>query len=344
MAGISAFQVGKNNKRTNANRCFLDTPIVQYARIVRVIDAQTVVAEAIVRSSLSRNIYTVTLLSFSSALMEVNVYPRVGETVIVFFVQQFDPRMFYQKDVESFEAAGYNQSSGVGILVSTLKHAAVTVASHYTDGGKPMLDVNSKAEIFAKFLDSMAVEFCRAAYDSDDEKAVSMLLRQGRPFLQAFLDKVKREHGFWKDGGGDLIKLDAAVDERYSRYAPITKNIQGTQDITIGIDDNGDATPAAVTYTLGEDADIAVSSGSGRSEVFEKDVVLESGDVITIRTRDKKIDIKNQSQSLGAVLSDFIQAVHDAITLGSSTSQEMNPATKLALQALKNRCESLLEV
>ena len=127
---------------------------------------------------------------------------------------------------------------------------------------------------------------------------------KGRPFLEQHFSKTERCYGFWKDSDNEWEELDAAVTEKYSYYAPITRDIQGTQTTSIGLSTDKDDKP------------------------------VETGE---------KFTVKNSAQSLGAVLADFIQAVHDAITLGSPTTQTMNPATQAALQALKTRCEALLE-
>ena len=249
---MSAFQIFKNNSRTNANNRFHDTPIIQYARVIKVIDIQTVIAEAVVQTALSREVYTVTLLNLSSALMEINVYPKLDDTVLIFFVQRHDPRMFSEKTVRNPEATGYNQFSGVGILVSTVKNFADTVASFYENDGKPAADINFGAVLDATFTNAVAINFCRAVFDSADERLISLCFGQGRPFMQRFLSTVTREYGFWKDSEGELIPLDAAVVERYSEYAPIIKDIQGTQQIDIGLGADKDGNPVETDASVYE--------------------------------------------------------------------------------------------
>jgi len=383
---ISAFQLFKNNSRTNANNFLHDTPIVSFGRVVKVIDAQTVVAEAVVQASLSREAYAVTLLDFSSALAETSVYPKLGDTVLLLFLQRHDPRMFIMETISNPNAAGYNRFSGVGVLMSSAKSMAKTVLSFCENGSIPIASLKSSAEWHAAFHDAAEIAFCRAAINSGDERLVAMLFGQGRPLIQEFHSRVERKYGFWRNNDRELVELDASVKEAYSVHAPIERSVQGSQTANVGLGEDKDGNPvetdapiaqiihgkapvaldirspqdisigigncetgesgeqrdAPVTICLGEKADICVDSGSGKAEKYAKPIQMESGDAIRI-TAGEKITVENASESLGAVLSDFIQAVHDAITLGSSTAQAMNPDTKDALQALKRRCEALLE-
>jgi hypothetical protein len=400
----SAFQLLKNNARTNNNARLHNTPIISYGRVTRVIDIQTVVVETIVQTSLSKEIYTVSLLNLSSALLEISDEPKLGDTVLLLFLQRHHPRMFISETVDAPDATGYNKFSGVGILMSTAKKAASTVISCYAADGKPVMDITSYAEMSATFNSLMTIEFCRAVFDSEDEQLITVLFGVGRSLVEKHFAWMEREHGFWKDPENELIEMDASVTERYSKYAPITRNIQGAQTTSAGLETDKDGNPAEtdapitetihgkapvvrdirspqtvivgigndetgdaeeqrdapVDITLGEKADISLSSKSGMVVHFDKAVQLESDDAynlkitgkVTVSSDDaieiaagtgKKIKVHNAAQSLGQILSDFIQAVHDAVTLGSPTTQAMNPVTKLMLQTLKTRCEALME-
>ena len=383
---LSAFQLFKNNARTNSNNALHDTPIVQYGRVIKVIDVQTVIVEAVIQTSLAKEAYTATLLNLSSALLEISAWPKIGDSVLLLFLQRYDPRMFVQDTVNNPNAVGYNRFSGVGILASAMKGFAKTIMQFYEEGGKPVTEIRSAAKWQAAFNAELTLTFCRAVFDSGDEALVSMAFGEGRPFAQQFLSTVTREHGFWVNSENELVELDAAVTEKYSIYAPIAKDIQGSQAVDVGIgtgkngepveteapvketihgkapvtkdirspqnitvgignDESGDAgeqRDANISIQLGEKADISVSSKSGAQAECKKSVEVKSGEGIILEAGEK-ITVKNAAQSLGAVLPDFIQAVHDAVTLGSPTSQMMNPGTKAALQALKARCEALLE-
>jgi hypothetical protein len=400
----SAFQLFKNTNRTNTNAWLHSVPIIDFGRVIKVIDIQTVIVETIIQTSLSKEIYTVTLLNLSSNLLEISDEPQRGDTVLLLFLRKHHPLMFMSETVNDQNAAGYNKFSGIGILMSAAKKAAHTVISCYDDDGEPVTDITSDAEIHGTFNNLMTVEFCRAVFDSEDEQIIRLVFGAGRPLVEKHLARTEREHGFWKDPENELVKMDASVTETYSIYSPITKDIQGTQtknvglgkdkegnpvetdapvsetihgkapitkdirspqNITIGIgndetEDPSEQREAPLTIEMGEDADIELNSGSAANLIFEKSFALESKDIITARSdgallmesKDSatmrvngtgKLTLENQADNLGKVLSDFIQAVHDAITLGSPTTQAMNPATKTAMQLLKTRCEAVLD-
>ena len=331
---LSAFQLFKNNKRTNDNSRIYDTLIIQYARVIKVIDIQTVVAEAVIQTSLSREVYTVSLLNLSSALLEINAYPKLGDTVLLLFLQRHDPRMFIEKTVNNPNATGYNRFSGVGVLMSTVKNIAQTIISFYEDNGIPIAGINSEAEIHAVLNNTAVITFCRAVMDSEDEQLITMCFGQGRPFMQRFLSTVTREHGFWKNSEDELIELDASVTERYSKYAPISKDIQGSQVYKIGIGEDGD-TEAPVDIELGEKADITISSKSGFEAHFEKAVTIKNDAT-------ELIEIGNTIATLGAMISEFIDLttnLNDLVTnldtVGSPASHTTGPVAKPQLQALK---------
>jgi hypothetical protein len=334
----SAFQLNKHTETTNIEGFLQNTPIINYGRIIKVIDIQTVVVESVVQTSLSRETSTITLLNLSSALLEINDYPSLGDTVLLFFLQRYDPRMFVHETVHNEKAVGYNCFSGVGILMSAAKRISETVIS-FTKGSA---NIESRAKWKSMFNNSMAITFCRAIADSEDEQLISMCFGEGRPFIQQFLSRVEKEHGFWHDHEGNLTELDASVKERYSKYAPIYKNIQGSQTYSIGTDDNGEPTDAPIKYKLNEKSDITINSLSGKSETYEKSVLLKSKDTINIEAGKGKVTIQNNVEDLCTLLVDFIQTVCDAVTLGSPTTQKMNPATQGALQALIIRAETLL--
>jgi hypothetical protein len=239
----SAFQLFKNTSRTNANAWLHNTPLIDFGRVIKVIDMQTVIAEAIVQTSLSKETYTATLLNLSSALLEVSDEPRLGDTVLLLFLRKHHPLMFMSELINDQNASGYNKFSGVGILMSAAKKAAHTIISCYDDDGKPVTDITSDAEIYGAFNNLMTIEFCRAVFDSGDEQIINLVFGTGRPLVEKHLARIEREHGFWKDSENELIEMDASVTEKYSKYAPVTKDIQGAQTTGIGLGTDKDDAP-----------------------------------------------------------------------------------------------------
>jgi len=333
----SAFQLFKNNTRTNANDRIHDMSIIQYGRIIKVIDIQTVIVEAAVQVSLSKEVYTVTLLSFSSALFELNVQPKLGDKVLLLFLQRYDPRMFLQETVYNSNAAGYNMFSGIGILESVVKGFARTVTRFYEEGGQPVAETRSSAKWRSTFNSELALTFCRAVFNSKDEAVISVLFGKGRPFVEQFLSTVTREHGFWYDKDGNLIETNSAVTEKYSEYAPITKDIQGTQTYKIGTDKEGNATPAAINVEIDENADITVNSKSAFTATFNKGATLKTDST-------ELIEISNTVSSLGALVSELIDLtteLNDLVTnldtVGSPGNHTTGPVAKPQLTALNGK-------
>ena len=240
---FSAWELLKYSKESNEHTAFLETPLINFGRIIKVIDIQTVIVESIVQVSLSKEIYTVTLLNSSSALLEVNVYPKKGDKVLLLFTQRFDPKMFMKDSVKNPNAHGYDRFTGVGMLVNVAKGLAKTLVNFFESDGKPKAEIKTSAGISGVFNSNVALTFCRAVFSSKDEEMINAIFGEGRPFSSQFLDKYTSLHGFWRDNENELIELIAPVFEAYSIYSPITRNIQGTQTTDIGLGKDKDDEP-----------------------------------------------------------------------------------------------------
>jgi len=360
---LDAFELVKHGSRSNANARLHDTPLISYGRVIKVIDIHTVMVEVSVKTSSAVEAYIVPLLSLSSALLELNAYPRINDKVLLLFLQKFDPDMFTSDDViENMDAAGYNAFSGVGILLTTFRGYAKTVIKFLEDGKTPIVDLSSDAEWGAVFNSAVGITFCRAVFDSEDEEMVNVLFGQGRPLMERFLSGVTKEYGFHKDNEGNLIKLDAAVTERYSQYAPITKNVQGMQTVTIGVDDDNKDTDAAVSVKIGAKADIDINSKSGKKEKYTKDVSVESSGKVSIKAAGvvinttASVEIKNTADTLGGLIDELFSEISTALNTAivnipatsapgtpSAGTTAVNPTSAVSLAALKARFKALLK-
>lgn len=69
-----------------------------------------------------------------------------------------------------------------------------------------------------------------------------------------------------------------------------------------------------------------------------------SGDAIGLRAKDKKVRVDNDLETLKTLMDDFIDAVVAIVTVGSATTQVLNPASQAALTAVKTRMALLLAV
>lgn len=211
---LSAFQLFKHNARTNSIARLHRTPIVDYGRIIKVLDIQTVVVETVVQTTDAKETYTVTLLNLSSALLEINAYPKLGDTVLLLFLRKHDPFMFIKESVINPNATGYNYFSGVGVLMSTVKGFADTVIRTYEDGDKSVMDINSSTSWRSTFNSDTAITFCRAVMDSEDEALINILFGEGRPLMAKFLSKVNIEMG---ENAPLTISSESGKTEKYAK-------------------------------------------------------------------------------------------------------------------------------
>ena len=350
------FDILKHTADSNTLKDILDTPIVNYGRIIQIIDTRTVVVEGIVWSSLSKNIYTVTLLSLSSDLLEVSVEPKLGDKVLLLFLQQYDAKMFIQDSVSNLNASGYNRFSGVGILMSTVKRAAKTLLRFYEAQGEVILSIESGVKTFGTFTTETSLRFERLNIGNEDEAAISILFGQGRPFTVRNLSKSEKEHGFWKNSENELVELDAAVTERYSVYAPVTKDIQGAQTIDVGLSADKDDKPveteapivetihgkAPITRNIRSSQTIKIGIGNAESESEDEQrdapVTIELGEKadITLSSKSGKTEEYKKTVSLKSGDAVVIEATQDAGISGSTVTVEAQTTVEI-----KNAATSL---
>jgi hypothetical protein len=380
----SVFQLLKNSGRASANAWLHNVPIVDFGRVIKVIDMQTVVVEAVVQTSLSKETYTVTLLSLSSALLEVSGEPKVGDTVLLLFLRKHHPLMFMSESIPDPNATGYNRFSGVGILMSAARKAAHTIISSYEDGGKPVTDITGDAEIYGTFSSLMTVEFCRAAFDSGDEQIISVVFGAGRPLAEKHMARIEREHGFWKDPDNGLVEMDASVTEKYSKYAPVTRDIQGAQTTDSGLGTDRDGNPvetdapvtetvhgkapvtrdirspqnvsigigneesgdpeeqreAPVSCTLGEKADITLTSKSALTANFARSASIGGASSLLALKENGKIYLGNSVSSLCVILTGLVDKVADLTVTGQAA---VSPAWAAEMLAYKSQIQAVLD-
>jgi hypothetical protein len=286
------------------------------------------------------------------------------------------------------------------------------------------MDIISDAEIYGTFNNLMTIEFCRAVFDSEDEQIIRLVFGVGRPLVEKHLARIEREHGFWKDPENELIAMDASITERYSKYAPITKNVQGAQTTNVGLgtdkDDNpveteahitetvhgkspvtrnirspqtvtvgiGNAesedeeeerdapvnetygskspitkdirgpqtykigigkdgdTDAPVDMTLGEKADVTMTSKSGLTAKFKKvfDLLSEdmmklvSNEAITLKSESSELlEIGNAIATLGAMVDELLQDIIAMKTVGSPGQHVVSPGDIATFTQLKTK-------
>jgi hypothetical protein len=326
MKRLTAWELLKDNPRTAAQDWVHEIPLVSYGVITRVIDAQTVDVKALVQTSTSgTEQYTVQLLTPSSMLFETYAQPLVGDTVLLLFVQRYAPGMFddpAEREVRTGravmvdpDAAGYTRFSGIGILMRTVRASSALTVSVLGNKDSAGVQVRSAIDVSAVF--SRAVSLLFDDPHTDREHAVQALFGEQSPYDEEHWAKTHRQYGMRELPDGSLAEVDAAVDEEYSRFAPITKTIQGSQTYTIGTDNNGEATDAPVVADLNEKSDITLTSKSGMAAKFEKSVTVSAGDLDLVSEEPVGINDGLYSSALKPYLNsetDALKALQQAAT------------------------------
>jgi hypothetical protein len=277
---MGAFDMLKSGVLANFRDRLQEMPIISYGFVTGVHSATLVDVEASIQvSSKEKEVYTIRLLSPSSALKEEHVEPVIGDLVLLFFTQRYSPAMFTppaelraasgQGSVYDPEARGYNVFSGVGILFSVFRDCAVTQINHFIGGdGVPGVSAKTSARMAAYFGRALDLVFDRDEEAADSE-AVSVLFGINSPLTIRHRAAVLREHGFQKAADGTLEAVNAPVEERFSVYAPITRSVQGSQTLTAGIGEDADGNPeeteAPVTETYGSKAPITRTIRAGQT-------------------------------------------------------------------------------
>jgi hypothetical protein len=88
---------------------------------------------------------------------------------------------------------------------------------------------------------------------------------------------------------------------------------------------------------------ILIDTGKDSNIKLEPKKITAKTDKSTLMLREDKFSEKNQSESLFPILKDFMQLVHDKITVGWPGMHKTSPKDKLALTKLIQRLTALME-
>jgi hypothetical protein len=91
------------------------------------------------------------------------------------------------------------------------------------------------------------------------------------------------------------------------------------------------------------DKSILIDTGKDSSIKLEKKKITAKTDKSTLILREDKFSEHNQAESLYLILKDFMQQVHDKITVGSPAMHKTSPKDKLALTQLIRHLTALME-
>ena len=305
---LNYFELYKNSARDNEAAWLNDTPFISYGIVASVVDINTVVALPLANTDGFGQPVTLTLLHPSSALFESSVRPQEGDRVLMFALDIKAAGMFNSSEpVVDKNAVRRGIFSGVGVLLSTFKGLAATTVKHSQEAGGPAARLETAAAVAMLFGRTLT-----AVFDSinGNEELIRLAFGPLSPLLMEHRAATERKHGFDEDADCNEITVPAPVSERYSVKAPITKDIQGPQTVVIGIDAEGEATEAPVDVTIGENADVTVTSASGITLRFNKAVVWETADSQTWKIDgDLTLEVggKVRIESAGCVINDVLE-------------------------------------
>jgi hypothetical protein len=273
---VNYFEFHKDTRQSNDLSWWNSSPFIAHGIVVQVIDISTVVAVPAVNTDGFSQPVTLTLLHASSSLLESAVEPQVGDRLLMLALDLKTPGMFNSKEpITDRNAANRGIFSGVGVLLSTFKGLATTTVLHDREGDRDIVKLESAAILFLLLSRALTAVFDSI---SGDEELVKLAFGKLSPLLMEHRAAVKRRYGFDEDAEGKEITVPAPVTEQYSAEAPITKDIQGSQTVKVGVDAEGNSTEAPVDVTIGENADITLNSASGLELHFDKVVIFETKD------------------------------------------------------------------
>jgi hypothetical protein len=305
---LNYFEAIKSSEKEDELDWINDRLFINYGIVRSVVDINTVVAVPLVNVEGFDQPIVLTLLRPSSALFENAVEPQEGDRVLILALDIKARGMFDSSDpITSPNAHRRGLFSGVGLLLATFKGLATTTAMHDREGDTDILRLESSAVLSALLGRAMTAVFDSV---SENEELAKIVFGKLSPLLEVHRAAATREHGFVEDGNGEEITVPAPVTERYSVEAPITRDIQGAQTVTIGVDKDGNATEAPVNVTIGEEADISINSASGLTLHFDKAAVFESGEDQTWRIAGSltiEVDGKVKISSAGCTINDVLE-------------------------------------
>lgn len=372
MDKYGAFDFIKHKTMSNITQWFKQMDIVSYGVVTKILSDGIVEVERVVRDGLAKKILRVPVLTTNSTLFEGGAAPSEGDLVLLLFLDRYNRNMFDAPkprhdankndwSINDPNAIGYNQFSGIAILLGPARGFAETVVKHYMQADVPNMSVRSRAKIQASFAREISVIFDAMPEGSTlADKVISLIFGTHSPVELDYRAPVTRLHGFSVKHDKTLEAVDATVTETYSPNAPIIKNIQApiTAKIGKGYNTAGDPTSgdkdvgANITITLGTKADITINSKSNCSVTFDKAVVTMNKDgTITaqndngsiILNSDGTSTLKTASNSLKTLMDDLLDTIVGMSTFGPPPLHTVLPADIAKFQALKAKFDLLLK-
>jgi hypothetical protein len=315
----SAFEMLKNSADTNVLEWLKAMPFISFGVVTQVIDLNTVLVKEVVQTSLSEKTYTVQLFYPSSKLKEESVFPNVFDLVLLLFLNKHNSLMFLdpaarneatgKPTITDREAVGYNQFSGIGILMSVAKGVSATTVQYDEDERGPTITSRTIARITAAFSRALSLTFNNPRTSKDvapGDEEISVDFGAHSPFVERHKASVTRKFGVDELPDHTFAELQAPVREEYGPGAPVTQSVQGAATRSHGLRVNSEGekteTDAPVSETIHGKAPVSkdirspqtYKIGIGNDETGSAD---EQRDAAVDITMGEKADITMDSKS-----------------------------------------------
>ncbi len=278
---LDAFELGKQDLLTYAAGLAREMKILSYGRVTKVYDDQTVEVEQSVQNTvLTKQVYTLTLLSLSSALFEAHIQPVVGDSVLILGLDRYNPDMFREVSIVDKAETAYTAQSLVGILLRPFNMQSAFQIDASIDNGIPVADFSASGDVNIRTGRNTSIE----VFSADGEKRTLGITVQPDVSVQQVINApVTAVYGIQNQDGED-VEVDAPVSTVYSNKAPISQDIRGSVDLTVGTGADG-AVDAPVSITLDEKSDVAITSKAGLKLAFKKAFELVFDDIINFGSK-----------------------------------------------------------
>jgi hypothetical protein len=262
---LDAFELLKHSSQTNFHEGLRQVPLISYGVVREVVSVSSVIVDTVVQNQQAQETFSVPLLYPSSALFEHSVSPKRGDLVLLLFIQRFNAAMFDDPlvreqltgsmEIYDADADGYTRFSGVGLLMRTPKNNSdITVQHGETEETESAVIASVKAALSLALNRNVSILVDKHPSEEGGPVTASVVYGERAVYEEEHHHDTRRSYGVRKDIDNNLQELSAPVTETYSRYAPLTRNVQGAETVDAGLETDKDGnfveTDAPFTKTV----------------------------------------------------------------------------------------------
>jgi len=306
----SAFEISKNDKKTNNDDWLRGMPLIQYGKVEKVVDINTAVVTTVVQDSLSPKRYVVRILHDVSQEKEEAVKPKKYDLVLLLFIRGYKDEMFLDPEerekvtedatIYADDGDNYNMFSGIGILLSTVKGRSYTTKIYDEDADGPTIKERTVARVTAEFNKAMSVLFdvpLNGSGGTPDDEKISLTFGKRSPFAIEHHAAVTETYGFDTAKDGTVVEMGSPVTRTYGNKAPVTENIRGAVTVNVGTDHDGASVTAPVDIEMNDKSPLTINSKEGATIEFKKATLVKIGNTYKLEATGA-ITIKGASITL----------------------------------------------